>query len=385
MLSNWPIDPLTEDQVKSLTYETKELERVIAELTEKRDNMDTTADGQIRFYRNRASAMEKKKQELAEQLEELEDDRKDHEKDLRQLQADLKALAIGGEMPKSDAQMKAYFRDITKKTEVYKAKKAELQAAFDEGAVLRRTEEILRSRVENIQEFNEHLAAEKGVQGYQQTQDTLEQIATTKQTIDTNKGQTLDEISAVVANIVQTLKARKNKLAPQIKELRAIRSKYEEVEAEYTKKKKAYDNMVLSYESERLKLEQDVEANVTGILEDQSAHHFVNCLSGITQVRLDQMSQELMYQLGDEKLSDEYKSYREMYEKTIEKQEQLAKKLRQEKITIKDQHGDNIQQRSMFLNLRKIMQCKAEMQKVNLTSNFFSFTSEQLSCSLKNF
>ena len=40
----------------------------------------------------------------------------------------------------------------------------------------------------------------------------------------------MDEISAVVANITATLKARKNRLAPQIKELRAVRNVFEELE-----------------------------------------------------------------------------------------------------------------------------------------------------------
>ena len=51
---------------------------------------------------------------------------------MRQLEADLSSLAVGGEMPRTDQQMKTYMKDLTKKTNIYKAKKSELQRARDE-------------------------------------------------------------------------------------------------------------------------------------------------------------------------------------------------------------------------------------------------------------
>lgn len=51
-----------------------------------------------------------------------------------------------------------------------------------------------------------------------------------------------------------------------------------------------------------------------------------------------------------------------MYEKTISNQENEAKRLRQEKIKVKESHGDSVNQRSMYLDLRKIMECKIRMQ-----------------------
>jgi NADH:ubiquinone oxidoreductase subunit D len=53
-------------------------------------------------------------------------------------------------------------------------KKAEQQHVKDEVRILMRTEAILRSRDTNIGEFNEELAAKKGVAGHQQTADDLE-------------------------------------------------------------------------------------------------------------------------------------------------------------------------------------------------------------------
>lgn len=362
-------NPLSEDQVNSLTIEVNQLGGVIDDLTEKRDRLHSAADGKIGFYRERVSAVEKKKEKMSEELEELEEEKRDAENDIKQLSADLKALEVAGEKPKTDAQMKQYMKELTRKTEIYKKMKSELQCGRDEIGVLNRTQEILKTKLDNVSEFNEELEKQRGVQGALSVQGELEQVSSTKADVDNTKGATLDDISRIVASITATLKQKKNKLAPQIKDLRAIRTKFEEVEVGYLKRKKVHDNIALGLQSERLSLEKEVEGNINGINEEESAYHLLNCLGCITQVRLDQLSQELAYQVGDEKFSDQYKSYKDMYEKTITKQENEAKRLRTEKQKVKDGHGDSVNQRSMFIDLRKIMECKMKMQASEKKTN----------------
>ena len=62
--------------------------------------------------------------------------------------------------------------------------------------------------------------------------------------------------------------------------------------------------------------------------------------------------------------------FREYYEKTISEQEQLAKKLRQDKISVGESHNDHIEQRSMFVNLRMIMDLKYACLSFSLVSTF---------------
>merc|ERR1711943_46074 len=84
--------------------------------------------------------------------------------------------------------------------------------------------------------------AEKGVAGYQKTEKELQEISQKKTTTDREKGQTLEEISKIVTDINIALKERKNKLAPQIKELRSVRQHFQELEQFYLKHKKTYEN-----------------------------------------------------------------------------------------------------------------------------------------------
>ena len=119
----------------------------------------------------------------------------------------------------------------------------ELTQLQSESVVLNRTEQILKARDENLSEFMSQREQEKGVAGYQKTEEELQQISQKKTVTDRQKGQTLEEISKIVTDINIALKDRKNKLAPQIKELRSVRQQFQELEQFYLKHKK---NLMIS-------------------------------------------------------------------------------------------------------------------------------------------
>jgi hypothetical protein len=98
-------------------------------------------------------------------------------------------------------------------------------------------------------------------------------------------------------------------------------------------------------------------------MEEESQYHFINCLSLIDQVRRDQVAQEQRYLAGDEKFSSEHKSYKDLYDRVIGEQETLSKNLRGEQKNIKETHESDVGQRQMFLNLRRLLQCKLKTNK----------------------
>jgi len=84
-------------------------------------------------------------------------------------------------------------------------------------------------------------------------------VAVQKRNLDQAKDKNLEELTKLVENIENQLKDKKAKLAPQIKQLRAYRQKYQELETSYNEKKKAYDNTVMNLETEKHKLVADIE------------------------------------------------------------------------------------------------------------------------------
>merc|ERR1711907_809103 len=133
---------------------------------------------------------------------------------------------------------------------------------------------------------------EKGVSGYQNTEKELQEISKKKTNTDREKGQTLEEISKIVTDINIALKDRKNKLAPQIKELRSVRQQFQELEQFYLKHKKTYENTAAGLESERLKLEQECEKLQNKALQEESYHYYLNCLLDIATVQLEEVQDQ---------------------------------------------------------------------------------------------
>ena len=65
--------------------------------------------------------------------------------------------------------------------------------------------------------------ARKGVAGYRETQDALENVSTMKSDFDQMKGRTLEDISHMVQQLTNKIANKKSALAPIIKELRPLR------------------------------------------------------------------------------------------------------------------------------------------------------------------
>ena len=351
----------TADDLHELQREHADLMNDVDDLLQRRENSAIANDSKITFVRDRLANVEKKKEKLYDQIKELEDEKLEAERDLKKAQAEFKAiigqteestLPNGQPKPKTEQQMKDYMTELNRKTQKYKLLKSELELERQEVQVLMRTEAVLRSRDTNIQEFNDEQEKKLGVVGYSSAQDNLENLAQAKSEVDATKGQTLEEISDIVEKINLTLKKKKEKLAPQIKDLRAVRQDFEAVEAIYKTKKAQYDNISLGFESERLKLEQDVQQHQQGICEEESQYHFLHCFNAITTARLDQVAKE-----------SKDGTYQSIYEKAISDQEAATKTLRNEKKNITEKHDDHVAQRGMFQALRGILNKKLELVK----------------------
>merc|ERR1712159_870860 len=123
--------------------------------------------------------------------------------------------------------------------------------------VLHRTEQILRGRDKNLDDFIKKLEANRGVKGYRETQERVEKASEDNDQVNVNKEQTLEQISEIVRDITAQLKERKTYLAPQIKRLREVRKEFQEVETKYNVKKGLYEKVAVGLEVERQQLEQE--------------------------------------------------------------------------------------------------------------------------------
>merc|ERR1712224_822087 len=203
----------------------------------------------------------------------------------------------------------------------------------------------------------------KGVAGYQKTEKELAEISQKKTTTDREKGQTLEEISKIVTDINIALKDRKNKHAPQIKELRSVRQQFQELEQFYLKHKKTYENTAAGLESERLKLEQECEKLQNKALQEESRYHYLNCLLDIATVQLEKVEdqEKLQKNSGPGGL----KTIITAYNQKISTQIEMKKTLMKQHKKIKENEKPYLKQKSMFENLQRLLSKKKEVLTKN--------------------
>lgn len=161
--------------------------------------------------------------------------------------------------------------------------KQALNEVRNELGVLTRTSQVLKSRDENVEEALRELEERKGISGYADKQRQLEDEAEKNYAINEMKGSTLEELSRVVEKINDELSMKKSKLAPQIKQLRSLRQKFQEVEQSHSEKKKHFENMTMALESDKSKLEAESKEIQEEYHKAETKYHQANVMNGISE------------------------------------------------------------------------------------------------------
>ncbi|ETW10174.1 hypothetical protein H310_00544 [Aphanomyces invadans] len=352
----------SESDIADMEDEIQNLKATIQNLTEQLNEAQRAAgDDKLAIFRQHANLQTKK---LNDKLDELAAAKQEKQTLQRQLEEqEAKIAEVSGPKFMKREEFKQYANTLRNKTNQYKKMKAELAEITAESVVLHRTEQVLKSRDTDLDGLLKEIEASKGVVGYMDTQGKLNEISERNAQVNAFKGETLEEISRIVTDINQTLKERKNQLAPQIKDLRAVRQKYQEMEQTYLEKKAQYDNTAVGLETERIKLEQECTAFQDDCLREESQYHFLNCQIQIENAKLDKVTQEEEFEKGNGKLLRDFRTFQELYKNKVNQQESLTKELRKQQKTLKTNLGDYVVQRGLFDQLLKLLQCKIKLTK----------------------
>eukprot|EP01138_Halocafeteria_seosinensis_P008786 gb/GECG01008980.1/.p1 GENE.gb/GECG01008980.1/~~gb/GECG01008980.1/.p1 ORF type:complete len:686 (+),score=158.53 gb/GECG01008980.1/:1-2058(+) len=329
------------------------VENMQKELTEKHSG---SQDSKLAMFQRQSGMVAKKKQEKQEEAEKLRSEYEQLNREVESKEAKMSELAGPRYMRKEEFQ--AYAGKLREKTNEYKALKQQLADIRQETVVLARTEQLLKNRAENLDQFLEDLEARRGVTGYTGVQANLEKVSKAKAQVDSTKGKTLNEISKIVSNINTTLREKKEKLQPLINELKELRSQYTEVESRYMKAKNKFDNTRAGLDTERISLERQCDQLQSEMIEEESRYHELKMQIEFAQDRLARAEQEKQYEQGEGRLLRDFATWHDLFENKIAQQEQLAKTLRAQQKDIKDNAGQHAVQRVKFMELKKLLEMK---------------------------
>ena len=390
-------EPLPDDhEMMQLGAERAALLQAVGELEEQKRRKESDPDDKLAMFRQQANLVSKKKEAVQQRLRMALADKESVD---RQLAAKAEQFeSVKGQAPVlKGEEFRKYATELRGKTAQYKRMKAELAELRSEWGVLSRTEAVLRNQAGEAAKALGAKEKAAGVEGFQAAQEQLEMVSEQKAEVDEVKGKTLEEISAVVEQINTQITSRKQKLAPQIKELRTLRTKFQELETEYLEKKGLYDNQARSHrriaphrpphfphflpfphltprspfppqnaglESEIAKLKAEVDAEEKACVDEERAAATHKSLSSIIEVKLKRAEAErggtFRRTMPDGAVVT---SYKELYNSKIRQQQVEVKELRERQQHLKENVGPHRHQMGMFRDLHKLLRCKLEMQE----------------------
>ena len=334
-----------------------EADEEVARLKEKRMPGNDPMQDKLTLFRQQASIIAKKKEAAAEDYKALSDELSGLESELETKRDKLKEFD-GGEVLRED-EFKRFVNKLRTMNNTYKKKKAELSKFKAEYGVLARTEEILKSRDENIEELVTILEQKKGVHGYRETQGALEEVSAAKGEIDERKGEVLDEMSRGIEQLTAAIESKKAFLAPLIKEIRPLRLKHQEIQAQHAEKKIAYDGMAAGLEAQRSNLEKEVRAYWEETTAEESRYHCLQYMLKSVKLQEQKVAAEMQCYVSSDP-AEKRKSLRDQLTRKIQEQENLGKALRDKQKEVKETHGDAMKQVKMWKDLKKLFEVKQE-------------------------
>jgi intraflagellar transport protein 81 len=161
-----------------------------------------------------------------------------------------------------------------------------------------------------------------------------------------------------VQEFTVAIRERRNKLAPQINELRSVRQQAGEVEQEWEEKKSQYEYQEGLLMQDVTKIEAEVGSLTDETRVNEALYHRINAQLLLLSAQLKRAQDEEDFVKGSRTLDAQYRTYAEMLTKTTENLERRTKELQRKRREVEENHSINIQQVDWFAALKKILECK---------------------------
>lgn len=354
---------MTEDDVRLKREQMHDLEDEIVGLQE-RLAVALERNSKLEVFRQASSMAMKKLREKEDEGERLLEERRRVRKQIEDKENEMKAQGLKN--PNSAMSSKAMGKKdflkfeaaLKEKLEGYKRMREELTALKAELVVLQRTEQILKDKNKNLDDFLSDLEKKKGIQGFRDTQRALVEMTEKSAEVDQLKGATLEEMSVLVEEIMRKFQVKKRELAPLVAQVKAALQEFTKLESEYVEKKEAYDKIAISYEVDRQALEKECDTSQDDYLREETRYHTLNSLNSIAKIKVERAEQEKKFRSGDGKLMRDFASLKDLYAHKISQQEQLTKQLRKRQKDLKENASIMSNQKVNFKTLQGLLDAK---------------------------
>ena len=354
-------EPLTGGaDLDTLREQIEEVTAELSELTEKLMPGSDPLQDKLTLFRQQAAIISRKKQGEAESYKAALDELASTEAELKEKEELISNQARGRGEAVREEEFKRLVVKLRPMHKTYQKKKGDMSLLKAEYGVLARTEEILRSRDENTQELVALLEDKKGVRGFVQAQETLEQVSAAKSELDEQKEVKLIEMTQTIEELNAVIRSKKESLAPLLKEVRPVRQQHKELQAAHAERKVTYDTVYVGLEAKRSHLESEVHQLWEVKTAQESQYHHLQALKHSVELQQQKVAAEMKSYTSKGAADKSRKSLRDQYTRKILEQENLGRALRDKQKDVRGNHEHNLNQVKMWGQLRSLLQAKRE-------------------------
>jgi intraflagellar transport protein 81 len=336
--------------------------------------MLSSSQDKLALFRQQASVISNKKAAIAEKLQttmvELEDLKKQHS---------VKVASKGAQsrIPQGD-EFKQYIATLRTKSSLYKSKKAELQFAVSENAILQRTVEILQVKQADVDRALKALEQRHGVSGSNATRAALEQMSEKKSAIDAAKADTVESVSQLVEQLLGVIADKRSKLAPSIEKLKSQRAALSQEMQVHTEQSRIFDSAVVGIETELAQLNVDAVNLKSDIAKDLSRWHFTAQTSSIVDAQMDRVLEEMKAYIGGSSSMNGFKTCRDILQRKVAESEQNLRGLREKQQMATSSHPEKLKQKQLLSTLLQALDARNRINRNTLDKRAKSPTAKEV-------
>lgn len=349
---------VTQGDLDSLTGDVRQLQREVQLLEDKANNSKNPEDDKLSVYKQQAAAISKKKEKVLETLKNLEQEESKLEKKMASKEKEYESKKGGNKFVSRD-ELAKYAQVLRQKKTQYELLKNQLKDIRNELTIVTRTEQLLKAKAEEETKIMMAIEREHGIEGFGEFKEALEHVSSMKQEIDIKKGATLEEISKVVAEINYRITESRAKISPLIEETKRARNKLKDLNVDYDAKKAVYDKELSSLETEKNRLDEDINTLMEETTAQETKYHLLYTKIQLSDAQLNRVKSEQACRNGEKKFSSEFNSLKENYDNKSQQQTKLLAELRNVQKNLKENHEFSSKQVKMFADLKKLLAIRA--------------------------
>lgn len=387
---------MTQSFLDQLNQKLREVHSETNRLIEKRMVSADPLEDKVSLFRQQANIAANRKESTASALAEAREKLVTAQKQLEAARAKLAKVVDESRNETTDdsftpvsipraEDFQRYVTELRNKNLTYKQKRGILSHLKAEKGILSRTVDVLKTVEKQCKRQLDAVEAAQGVSGYWETMNKLEKVSERAMTLNQRKGSTLEEMSALVGCLTQHIIARRDNLAPLIRELRPLRTTAQEIAQKHAEKKAAYDSFVASRDSQTLRLEQEVRVLREETRVEESRYHYLNAALRMLRVQQFRLQEEMRGYLttgagtgdgtnagfcnssnttgGAVGGTGKRRSYRDIYLRKISDLESQMGALREQQKHLNENEAANLRQVKIWRDLVTILQNKIAIRK----------------------